>query len=315
LVIFGQVHQLNQHKHSMNLHKRFIDLSKPMELMSTGTNPKLKVLENIHLIAYDFYGTLFISGVGDIGVDDGLYNTGILKHVLESSGITIVNEDAADKAFHIYNQVVEEYIKKAKTSGIEYPEPDIRSIWQSVLSILRKNKLVQFRENSKLYESVSVEFEARMNPVWPVPGIVDTLVYFKQSGIKQGIISNSQFYTPIVLEALTGYSLHELGFSEELLHWSFEEKMKKPDLQFYKNYIDKARNSYPDIKPENMLYIGNDMLKDIYPAHTLGMKTALFAGDNRSLKWRRDDERCKNLEPDLIVTNALQLKECVAMNG
>jgi putative hydrolase of the HAD superfamily len=286
-----------------------------MELMSTGTNPKLKVLENIHLIAYDFYGTLFISGVGDIGVDDGLYNTGILKHVLESSGITIVNEDAADKAFHIYNQVVEEYIKKAKTSGIEYPEPDIRSIWQSVLSILRKNKLVRFRESSKLYESVSVEFEARMNPVWPVPGIVDTLVYFKLSGMKQGIISNSQFYTPIVLEALTGYSLQDLGFSEELLHWSYEEKMKKPALQFYKNYIDKARNAYPDIKPENMLYIGNDMLKDIYPAHTLGMKTALFAGDKRSLKWRRNDERCKNLEPDLILTNALQLKECVAMNG
>jgi putative hydrolase of the HAD superfamily len=296
----------------MNLHKRFIDLSKPMELVPTDDSSKLKLLDNIYLIAYDFYGTLFISGAGDIGVDDGLINSGTLQEVLQDAGISIMSKKAASEALRLYNHVVEDYIKNAVAAGIEYPEPDIRSIWQSVLSALRKNKLIQFRESSTIYELVSIEFEARMNPVWPVPGIVKTLKYFHQRGIKQGIISNSQFYTPIVLEALTGYSLHELGLSEELLHWSYEEKMKKPDLLFYKRFLKKALNSFPDIKPGNMLYIGNDMLKDVYPAQTLGMKTALFAGDKRSLKWRRDDDRCSGIEPDLIITNFSQLHECVA---
>jgi len=41
------------------------------------------------------------------------------------------------------------------------------------------------------------------------------------------------------------------------------------------------------------------------------MKTALFAGDSRSLKWRKDDARTKDLTPDLIITELRQLPECV----
>ncbi len=296
---------------SINLHKRFIDLSKPLVQAPTGTTPQLSVLENIRLIAYDFYGTLFISGVGDIGVDDGKIDAPILAEVLQDSEVNILSSDAAVKCLEFYNTVVAEYIDKYKNQGIEYPEPDIRSIWQSVLTMLRKHEFVKFRESSVLYEQVSVEFEARMNPVWPMPGALETLNYFQDKGILQGIISNSQFYTPIVMEALTGYSLSELGFSEELLHWSFEEKMKKPGLVFYKNYLKKVNACNSEIKPENILYLGNDMLKDIYPAHTVGMKTALFAGDKRSLKWHRDDKRCADIKPDLIITEFIQLKECI----
>jgi putative hydrolase of the HAD superfamily len=43
------------------------------------------------------------------------------------------------------------------------------------------------------------------------------------------------------------------------------------------------------------------------------MKTALFAGDERSLKWRRDDKRCKNLSPDLVITELQQLTACVEL--
>lgn len=295
----------------MSLHKRFIDLSTPLEQISTETAPKLNPLQNIRLISYDFYGTLFISGVGDIGVDDGIVDVGMFDTLLKNSGISVISEQAASECLIIYNNYVNEFISSNKKKGIEYPEPDIRGIWQSVLTSLRNSKFIEYQDSSKLYERISVEFEARINPVWPMPGAVKTLLNFQAKGFLQGIISNSQFYTPIVLEALTGYSLQELGFSEELLHWSFEEKMKKPGLKFYENYIRKVQTAVPGIAPESILYIGNDMLKDIYPAHTLGMKTALFAGDNRSLKWRKDDKRCRNLEPDLIITEFEQLTDAV----
>jgi len=114
-----------------------------------------------------------------------------------------------------------------------------------------------------------------------------------------------------VLEALSGHTLEELGLKDELLHWSFEEKMKKPGLTFYENFIKKLNSFDPAISPSEVLYVGNDMLKDIYPARELGMKTALFAGDQRSLKWRKEDERCKTLQPDLIITKFVHLVECV----
>lgn len=292
-------------------HNRFRELSKPLDRIDTGTMPKLQRLEDIRVIAYDFYGTLFISGVGDIGVDDGDPDEEILFEVLSAAGIEIRKSNVAKEGFKIYNRVVEKMISDLKSRDIEYPEPDIRLVWKEVLNTMESNDLIKLRDRGELSDLISIEFEARMNPVWPMPNVTETLHYFKNKGYIQSIISNSQFYTPIVLEALTGQTLNELGFSEELLHWSFEEKMKKPGIMFYENYLKKLYRFDKELKPEHILYIGNDMLKDVYPAQTVGMKTAIFAGDERSLKWRKEDSRCNKILPDLIITDFSQLPNCV----
>lgn len=299
---------------STDLHERFKKLSEPLEPIDTATIPTLHELENISVIAYDFYGTLFISGVGDIGIDDGHANADLLTETFENSGIKILDDSAGSAGFKAYNQVVEKHIQSLKENGIKYPEPDIRDVWKGVLDEMQREGLINYSdEEDSTAEVVSVEFEARMNPVWPMADAVDTLTYFKEKGLTQGIISNSQFYTPIVLEALTGHSLDELGFTKELLHWSFEENLKKPGLQFYQDFLKKLNDYDQNLSPLNVLYVGNDMLKDVYPAHHFGMKTALFAGDKRSLKWREDDERCRNIQPDLIITSLAQLKNCVKL--
>ncbi len=293
------------------LHQRFIKLSKPLEEQPTAAEPHLIKLHDIKVIAYDFYGTLFISGVGDIGVDDGNLDTTLFLDILNGADIEIKSKEAAAKGFDTYNKVVKHFIEKLKLDGIEYPEPDIREVWSEVLQHMKTEGLVDFSHDPSLFERISVEFESRINPVWPMPGVKQTLQHFKELRFPQGIISNSQFYTPIVLEALTGSSLSDLGFDAGLLHWSFEEKMKKPGLTFYKNYLKKLNTFRPGLKAKNVLYIGNDMLKDVWPADTVGMKTALFAGDSRSLKWRADDPRCKNLKPDLVITELSQLKDVI----
>ena len=61
------------------------------------------------------------------------------------------------------------------------------------------------------------------------------------------------------------------------------------------------------ISPAEAVFIGNDMLKDIMPASVTGYKTALFAGDKRSLRLRKDHDACSNIKPDVIVTNLLDL--------
>ncbi len=232
---------------STDLHERFKKLSKPLEPIDTATIPTLHELKNIRVITYDFYGTLFISCVGDIGIDDGHANADLLTETLENSGVEILDDSAGTAGFKVYNKVVEKHIQFLKKEGIEYPEPDIRTVWKDVLDEMQNKELIKYSQNSSLEDVVSVEFEARMNPVWPMADAVDTLTYFKNRGLTQGIISNSQFYTPIVLEALTEHSLAELGFEKDLLHWSFEENLKKPGLQFYRDFLDKlaAYNTLP----------------------------------------------------------------------
>ncbi len=292
------------------LARRFEALSAPLLPEVTDAKPELKKLSEIKAVIFDFYGTLFISGVGDIGIDDGKSDAGLLLNALKGSNIKVEDPKAGQLGYKIYNQIVENEIEEIKAGGIPYPEPDIRNVWKKVLTRMNEENLISGTTPGD-EDRMAVEFEARMNPVWPMPDLYETLEGLKNKQMKLGIISNSQFYTPIALEALAGQSLSSLGFNSELLHWSFDEAMKKPGLLFYERFLEKAEKAYPQLKPQNYLYVGNDMLKDVYPADACGMKTALFAGDQRSLKWRKEDSRTKDLKPDIVITELKQLLDCV----
>ena len=293
------------------LKERIKTLSRPLEAEPTGTESSLKKLENIKAVIFDFYGTLFISGVGDIGIDDGKSDAGLLLDAIESIVLEITDERAGKRGYEIYDKVVTEQIQELKASGIPYPEPDIRIVWRNVLNQMYAENLIKTATNKSDYTRMAVEFEARMNPIWPMPDLQETLDGLKARDIELGIISNSQFYTPLAFEALCDQTLADLGFNMNLLHWSYEESRKKPGVVFYRHFLEKAEKHLPNLAAENYLYVGNDMLKDVYPANELGMKTALFAGDSRSLKWRQADARTKDLGPDLIITELKQLLECV----
>ena len=61
------------------------------------------------------------------------------------------------------------------------------------------------------------------------------------------------------------------------------------------------------VSAHSVLYVGNDMLNDIYPAKKTGFKTALFAGDARSLRLREKNPKCKDLSADIIITDLIQI--------
>ena len=61
--------------------------------------------------------------------------------------------------------------------------------------------------------ALATEYECRVNPVWPMPGARDCLRELAGAGLALGIVSNAQFYTPPMLQALLGESLHVSGAS------------------------------------------------------------------------------------------------------
>ncbi|MDZ7774545.1 MAG: HAD hydrolase-like protein [Bacteroidales bacterium] len=82
-----------------------------------------------------------------------------------------------------------------------------------------------------------------------------------------------------------------------------------PDSYLYKSIIPNLKNKY-GLEPQEALFIGNDMLNDVYAANKAGFKTALFAGDKRSLRWRKD--RIGSLKPD-YVTELQQLNRIITL--
>lgn len=342
------------------LKERFRRQASPLECIPTGESPVLKRLSGIRAVVFDVYGTLIISGVGDIGVDDGVIAPERILDALEQSGVQWMAEGAgeagegveagealdvneageagtinsggtgdsggtggtstniihAQKVLDLYNETVNELRREAIAMGIHTPEPDIRNVWSRVLESLKDQKLIQFDTRFdgllRTAETLSLEFEIRMNPTWPMPNMTHVLDRLHAKSYDLGIISNSQFYTPIMIEAYADRTLRDLGFSSGLLHWSYEVGLKKPSITFYRRFLEKMVRHHPTLQPEEILYVGNDMRKDILPSQTLGFKTALFAGDQRSLRWRRDDPTCKTLEPDLVVTDLMQIAECLS---
>jgi putative hydrolase of the HAD superfamily len=114
-----------------------------------------------------------------------------------------------------------------------------------------------------------------------------------------GLISNAQFFTPLLFEAFFGAPPEGLGFDAELLAYSYKLGEAKPSPALFAPAT--RRLAALGLKPENALYIGNDMLNDIFAAARAGFKTALFAGDPRSLRLREEDPRIRGLMPDRVV--------------
>jgi putative hydrolase of the HAD superfamily len=53
------------------------------------------------------------------------------------------------------------------------------------------------------------------------------------------------------------------------------------------------------------------MLNDVAAASQAGFRTALYAGDRRSLRLRSGDDRIQRVQPDLVVTHLRQLMGAV----
>jgi len=291
--------------------KRIRELTTPQTPLPTDQKPQLQQLDSIKSVVFDVYGTMFVSSSGDIGLmeehsdDEQAFYQG-----LESLDVDFKEWETAQEGVKQFRQVINDTHKRMKTEGIPHPEVDIVHIWHEVFRMLSEKGLLTYVDDFDFLKKFSVEFEIRFNPPWPMPGLQETLSQFRDQNYKLGIVSNSQFYTPLSIRALMNQSLEELGFYPDLLQWSYKNSMGKPSIGLYELLVETLRDAY-EINPDEVLYIGNDMLNDVYPAHELGMKTALFAGDQRSLRLREGHPECQQLRPDLVITELPQILECV----
>ena len=266
-------------------------LSHPLAPIETGVAPHLPCLAGIRAVAFDIYGTLVVSGSGDIGVSDADQQESALRSILRD--LEIVPPEEHPLLTERFVEFILRDHERARSLGIKHPEIEVRDIWAQLLA----------RERDELLESVAIAYECTSNPVWPMPGARDLLANLHQHDLALGIVSNAQFYTPIMVEALFDDDLEHLGFDQELCFFSFQFGEAKPGLSLYGRLRDALTRR--KISPSEVLYLGNDALKDIHPAAELGFRTALFAGDQRSL--RLHDNKTALNPPDAIITHLSQV--------
>jgi putative hydrolase of the HAD superfamily len=319
------------------------ETSRPQVPVPTGEIGSLQLLENIRAVFFDIYGTLFISCSGEIGaipmyaeLDRGLKVTGDTQgHALplalgkkfielypnssQQSSTSTAEKHAATQGHNEYdyrqcgNDLISAFQNKVRKiheakqqEGIPWPEVDVREIWGKIISEKSEEAGPEIFSHIDRW---ATEYEVRTNPVWPMPNATDCIDRLGSANLTLGIISNAQFYTPLLFPALMNRQLEELEISAEMQYYSYRGGRSKPDVwMFHQAAKALAKKS---ITPRQTLYVGNDMLNDILPAAQVGFRTALFAADKRSLRLRKDDPRVSQTVPDIVVTNLEEVADCV----
>jgi putative hydrolase of the HAD superfamily len=242
---------------------------------------------------FDVYGTLLISAAGETGPHlDTHEHHDALQAVLQHYAI----KRSPQSLMAQLQRRIKTTHQEKRQQGIVHPEVDIMKIWRDVLGT---------GEETCWLSDFALEFELIVNPVYAMPGLKALLTACQASKLVTGIVSNAQDFTMDVLRWFLGRDLVEWGFDSTLLFFSWRCGEAKPGTLMF----DRAKRSLSamGIRAHDVLYIGNDMRNDVLPAQSVGFKTALFAGDRRSLRRRTNDAHCRDLRPDLVVTDLRQL--------
>ncbi len=279
----------------------------PLHPLSTDLCNKLYIPADIRAVLFDVYGTLLISGSGDIGTLEPWSNTEKLSRILHESGYPSSSNEMENIVPAMLKEVIGKHHHQSRLRGTDFPEVDIREIWSEVLDILREKGLLDCEPEQGDIDTLALRYETVVNPVWPMPGFPDINKKLSQNHFKLGIVSNAQFYTPILMEALADSSLSQIGFLPELCEWSYQLRKAKPSPDIFTKPLNSLKTM--GISSEEVLFVGNDMLNDVLTASKSGCRTCLFAGDRRSLKLR-EAEIGENFEPDMVI-NDLSLLECL----
>jgi putative hydrolase of the HAD superfamily len=302
------------HRKSPNLNQRLVrriqSLSRPLAPQSTGRTPAIRQIPGVRAVIFDVYGTLLVSASGDIGRDGNRRRNQALTESFRSIGVAATSRGAVRQGIECLDRAVADAQMALRKKGCQNPEIDIRRMWSAALKKLAGRGMIVGPVNSEMVQTLAVEYECRVNPVWPMPGLRRTLRSLRRAGIVLGIVSNAQFYTPLILDSFPETGWAARWFDKKACVWSYRLREAKPSPRLLAAALNHLRLQH-GIKPGEILCVGNDMLNDILPAAKTGCRTALFAGDRRSYRPRKKEFAHEDQRPDVVILSLPQLSQVI----
>ncbi|MBI2441884.1 MAG: HAD family hydrolase [Lentisphaerae bacterium] len=284
-------------------------LNRQRRIVPLKLSPHLRTLPAVRAVLFDVYGTL-VDSTAKPSRDYRTHRSRRtfrrqLRSTLRLAGLNASSPRAALAICNTWRQCLRQARRLCGSRGIDYPEVDIRRIWRQTLQLARQNGWVRQRIKAGLVARVAIAFESLQNPVALMPGLPAALERLRQAGFRLGIVSNAQFYTPLILQALLGKSLNRAGFDRDLCVWSYRLGRAKPSDYLLKLALQRLRQKY-GLTPRQVLVIGNDWNNDLAPARRAGCRTALMVGSVRSFAGTA--ETARRAPADLLLTNWSQLE-------
>ncbi|MFH0959398.1 MAG: HAD family hydrolase [Pseudomonadota bacterium] len=239
----------------------------------------------IRAILFDINGTLI-----DIHTDESaeeIYRA--ISHFLTYQGIYVHRWDLRDEYFSLMNE-------QRKNSAEAFPEFSSVELWREFLR--RRPKASHALPPEKLrwlpfflaemYRGVS-RFRLQLYP--EVQRVLDELA----RRFKLAALSDAQ--SPWALPEMRAVGI-EAYFKPIIV--SGDLGFRKPDKRIFEAALKGLK-----LTAGNVLFVGNDMYRDIYGAKQLGMKTVFFSSN-------QGRQTANGVEPDYIIYQIGELREAIA---
>jgi putative hydrolase of the HAD superfamily len=222
-------------------------------------------------ILFDLYGTLI-----DIETDESMgeiYRS--ISRFLTYQGINLRQHELRDLYYRIMEQQKQE-------SSEQHPEINVETIWDDLLiqqgmtSQTMRRRLRRYL--AQIYRGLSLK---RLKRYPNVKLVLNTLRHDYQ----MAIVSDAQpcFAWPEIRTVkLEGY------FNPVII--SADYGFRKPDPRLIRQALEKM-----SLAPPEVIFVGNDMYRDIYCARQLGIKTIFISSNSGSQAYQ-------DIVPDYVIT-------------
>ena len=126
-------------------------------------------LKGIKAVIFDIYGTLLISGSGDVGTTLEAGSTAAFTEALMRLGIGNIQNESVVRIKKLFFDLIEEDHSKLRADGYPFPEVDIIRIWTEIFT---DSELISISpELEALAPSIAAAtYESIVNPVNIMPG-------------------------------------------------------------------------------------------------------------------------------------------------
>lgn len=299
----------------------------PRALTPVSYPAREQKLHDIRAVIFDVYGTLVRYWRPEFATQEGAET--YLRMAMRRVGDFLMFTDflrkvdpskASEQTLQdFYHGLIALNHDKSKAKGVDCPEIRIERVWETIIRILMRHGYdpakPELGEIDELAGCAAFYYNFHSLGRGFYPGVVPALQKLGAKGIKLGIVSNAQFYTPIDLTLFCrDQSSGELDdyteiFDTDLIFYSYEHGVAKPGRVLFEKLYDALYEL--DILPSQALLVGNDISADISPAHDIGMATAFFAGDEET-SFRRDMQDTE--VPDITFTHWEQLPDMVFLH-
>ncbi len=236
-------------------------------------------------ILLDLNGTVI-----DILTDEGNYDVyRTMSNLLSYYGVYL-SADEVRQVYFVYNK------KQRKSSSEVYPEFDAAAVFEQLIAKYGTETTSALPSDLRRMLPCFLAHAFRAATMYKLSlydGVRHVLDELKQTYRIAAVSDGQQLWAEPELRRAG------LGDDFEFVIVSGKYGYRKPDIRMYQKALKKMR-----LNPTEVIFVGNDMYRDIYGAHEAGMKTVFF-------KSNQGDHKSYGVEADYIIYDFKQLPEAI----